>query len=67
MDLARLLAIPVKCNGKPTKAIVDTGASTSIMSPKLARECKVMQVPWSGADFTLANGERVRREAAACV
>ena len=67
MDLARLLTIPVKCNGKPTKAIVDTGASASIISPKLARECKMMQVPWSGASFTLANGERVRPEAAGCV
>ena len=45
LDLSKLLTVSVKCNGKPTDAIIDTGSVVSIMSPELAREYKVTQIP----------------------
>jgi hypothetical protein len=66
-ELSRVLTISVNCNGTQVKAIVDTGAESSIISPTLAKECKGTHIPWSGADFILANGKKVRPAAAAIV
>ena len=39
VGLPKLLTVSMKCNGKRTDAIIDTGSVMSIISPELAKRC----------------------------
>ncbi len=58
VDFDRLITEEVKCAGKPIKALIDTGAAISVISPKTVLELDLAVKPWNGPGVLMANGQR---------
>lgn len=57
IDLSRMVMEEVLCGSLPVKAMIDTGAAVSVISPGLVNTLALPVVPWEGPCIAMANGQ----------
>ncbi|KZS03442.1 Uncharacterized protein APZ42_033822, partial [Daphnia magna] len=64
-DETNLIKEPVFCGEVNATAVIDTGATVTVISLELSKKTQFVQQPWDGSGIILANGSRVVAEGAA--